>query len=494
MMKVQFLLKNTGMHERLGIMTLSSILKQQGHSVRLLLTEDLAASACIDRIKDFAPHVLAYSIMTGEHTYHIALNQMIRKHYDCFSVFGGPHPTFAPDMISKKDVDAVCRGEGDISFVRLLERMDQGRNFYDIANFWFKTKNGQIIRNDIAPLVQDLDNLPFPDRQLLYDADPALRVKSDKLFMAMRGCPYECAYCFNHAYNKLIRGRGAVVRVRSVANVLAEIQAVKDRYPLEFVYIDDDTFLVKPSGWIEEFAEQFPRLIGLPLICNVRANLLSQDRMGKLLRQMGCRKVWMGVECGNNDVATKLLRRNITNDQIAQACAILHHHQIRIVTQNLIGLPVEDPLAVDLQTLDFNIRLKPDFGWSSIFYPYPDTAMGMISVQNGMFAGTFENGQVSNKTGSVLEFRDVRVKRRLINLHKLFGLIVQFPFLRRFALFLISLPLTTLYTWLFFAFYGYKTVIKRSGIIGLSKKLRVYIPFYIRYVSRLEQRRLFRQQ
>ena len=72
-MKVHFLLKNTGMFERLGIMTLSSVLKKEGHKVKLSLTEELKENEIIEDVKNFAPDVLAYSIMTGEHIYHYSM-------------------------------------------------------------------------------------------------------------------------------------------------------------------------------------------------------------------------------------------------------------------------------------------------------------------------------------------------------------------------------------------------------------------------------------
>ena len=81
-MRVQFLLKNTGMWERLGIMTLSSVLKNKGHDVKLTLTEELSEENIVKKVKDYKPHVLAYSIMTGEHIYNIELNKMVRSHYN----------------------------------------------------------------------------------------------------------------------------------------------------------------------------------------------------------------------------------------------------------------------------------------------------------------------------------------------------------------------------------------------------------------------------
>ena len=120
-MKVQFLLKNTGMFERLGIMTLSSVLKEKGHEVKLTLTEELKEKEIIEGVKGFKPSILAYSIMTGEHIYHIELNHLIRSHYNgALSVFGGPHSTYSPEMIKKDYVDAICRGEGEVYFLELI--------------------------------------------------------------------------------------------------------------------------------------------------------------------------------------------------------------------------------------------------------------------------------------------------------------------------------------------------------------------------------------
>ena len=489
-MKIQFLLKNTGMHERLGIMTLSSILKQHGHIVKLLLTGELTEEECVAHVKDFEPHILAYSIMTGEHKYHIDLNQMIKNHYNCFSVFGGPHPTFKPDMIEKHNVDAICRGEGDIYFLQLVKRIEQGKDFYDIPNFWFQKPNGCIIKNGIGLLVENLDELPFPDRELMYHADLALRARGSKLFMSMRGCPYQCTYCFNYVYNNMTKDKGKILRYRSVDSLISEIKDVKEHYFLDRVFIDDDTFLLKPKGWFEEFAEKYPKEIGIPITCNIRANLVD-DSIGKLLKQVNCRNVNMGVECGNNEVAIQVLRRNLSNDQIIKACPTLHAHKIKIMTQNLIGLPVDNPLEVDLETLDFNITLKPDFAWSSLLYPYPGTELGRLAVHKGMFNSDFENVSVSNKTDSALNFGDEKLKRKIVNLHKLFGIIVQFPFLRSLTSFLIALPLTHFYTWVFFAFYGYK-ILRQSSVIGILKTMRHYMVFYFGYVSRLEKGTVFK--
>ncbi len=216
------------MFERLGIMTLSSILKKNSHEVNLILTEELDEEEIIENVKNFKPHVLAYSIMTGEHTYHIDLNRMVRSHYNnALSVFGGPHPTYTPEMVNNEYVDAVCRGEGEIYFLQLIEKLEKGEDFYDIQNFWFKKKDGSIVKNKMGSLVENLDEPPAPDRELMYAADKLSRARGTKLFMSSRGCPYKCTFCAIVATFK------RTVRFRSPETVFEEIQEVNKKYSIE---------------------------------------------------------------------------------------------------------------------------------------------------------------------------------------------------------------------------------------------------------------------
>jgi radical SAM superfamily enzyme YgiQ (UPF0313 family) len=198
-------------------------------------------------------------------------------------------------MIENDAIDAVCRGEGDIAFPELVRRMEAGQDYYRLSNLWFRNHDGTIVRNEIGELVPDLDALPFPDRKLMFDADPSLRLVGHRVFISTRGCPFACSYCFNHAYNNLVKGKGSLPRNRSVGSIIAEIREVKENHYLNRVLMSDDTFLLKPKGWLEEFSERYPREIGIPLLCNVRADLVSEET-GRLLHAMRCAWVAMGVE------------------------------------------------------------------------------------------------------------------------------------------------------------------------------------------------------
>lgn len=452
-MKILFLIKELQLFERMGIMYLSAVLKKNGCQVKLLRTFKLSLKEICKEVANYAPQILAYSSMTGEHRYYLDLNRKIRERLHIFSIFGGPHPTFFPEMINNEGVDCVCIGEGEGAIVELATKLQNGRDITNIKNLWVK-RNGQVFRNPVRDLISNLDRLPFPDRELIYQARPDMRTHKAKLFFTGRGCPYSCTYCFNHQYNQIYKNRGTVVRFRKVDNVIQEITEVKEKYALRFVMFDDDTFLARPKSWLEEFAKKYRDNINSPFMCNVRPNLINRW-VANLLKKAGCYSVWIGVECGDELISENLLKRNIKNDEIIRACQLLREARIKYATQNLIALPVPNPIEVDFKTLQLNIKCNPDFAWSSIFYPYPKTDLGEYSREKGYFRKSYDNMAETNKIISELIFKDIYTKKKLERLHKIFGVIVEFPFLFKLVNLLMRLPLDRFYKLLFFSWYGF---------------------------------------
>ncbi len=469
------------MHERMGVMALAASLRTAGFSVDMAVASRQRLAGMRALMQNRRPAVVGYSAMTGEHQRLLALNARLKKDFTFLAVFGGPHATFFPRLIEERGVDAICRGEGDLAFVEFCRRVKGGMDWESTPNFVAR-REGRLLENPLMPLVGDLDSLPYPDRELMYRADPPLRAETHKVFFATRGCPYDCAYCFNRQYRGLYRGLGAMVRYRSVGHLIGEIQEVKSRYPLDVVWIDDDTFLLKPPGWLEDFARQYRDRIGLPLSCNVRADLVHEPVI-RMLRDAGLDSVWMGVECGNDEVARHILHRNLTSDQIRAAARVLRDAGIKVVTQNLLGLPVDHPYEVDRQTLDLNVEIRPTYAWSSILYPYPGTAIEAYARDKGFLRGPVRFLE-TNKRASMLAFRDPKVKRRVENLHKLFGIIVRFRFLRHACDALCSLPLDWLYTPLYYLWYGYVVKTKLYPFRSPLREIGHYVSLWWRFVRK----------
>lgn len=479
-MKILFIIKSTGLYERLGIMHIASMLKQHHHQVKILKTEGLSQERIEALIARFSPQVLAFSTMTGEHNYYLNLNKKIKERFDLFSVFGGPHPTFFPEMIEKEGVDAVCIGEGEYAVLEIIYGLEEREYIDNIQNFWIKI-NGEIIKNPVRPLIENLDELPFPDREFMYENDNNLRNHKNKMFFAGRGCPYRCTYCFNHQYNLIYRDKGEILRRRSVDNLIEEIVKVKEKYPLEFVHFGDDIFYLDDIQWLKEFSEKYQSKVGLPFMCHFRANLVEENIIS-LLKKAGCYSGWIGVECGDEEVSNVILKRGLSNSKIIRACQILKKYGIKYGTQNMLGYPVENSLEVDLKTLDLNFKCQPDFSWSSILFPYPKTDIWNYSLEKGYFNGNFDHAPETNKSVSVLNFHNMKEKKAIERLHKLFGIIVEFKLLRPLVGLLIRLPLTKLYFLLFYLWYGYclrfrleKTRKRPSDLLALIKTFFLYL-------------------
>ena len=128
--------------------------------------------------------------------------------------------------------------------------------------------------------------------------------------MISRGCPYKCTYCFNHSYNKLYKGNGPLMSRLSVDRLIAELKELKESYPTQFIKFYDDIFVLKDDEWLDEFAEKFPKEIGLPFHCLMRANLLTESILKKL-KQSGMASISMSIESGNAHIRDDILKRNM---------------------------------------------------------------------------------------------------------------------------------------------------------------------------------------
>jgi len=451
--RVLFVIKNLYTMERLGVMQMSAFARQKGWETDLIISDELGYGDILSHVRSFDPSILAFSAMSPEYPALETIARQLKTDTDCFIIFGGPHPTFFQDIIKQRFVDAVSFGEGDISFPAFLEKYSAGEDYTKIPGMHFHI-GGKIVRNPPALLVDQLDALLFADRDLMVKGNSLLQHNRSHIFMASRGCPNACTYCFNHKYNQLFRSCGKMIRRRSVENLILEMEAVRRQLGTEFAYIDDDIFTLCSLDWLEEFAEKYPERIGLPFMCNVHVNYINEDKI-RLLKKAGCRYVCFGIECGDTDVSKKILKRNIANQDIIKLGRLLREYGIRFMTQNLMALPVDDPLDVDLKTLDLNILCKPHYAVAHLFYPLPGTELTQYASDNDFFDA--DSAQMPERTNSysALNFPDRKKKILVQRLHKLFGLTVSFPFIRPLLPVLIRLPLGAVYSVFFVLWYGF---------------------------------------
>lgn len=423
-MKIAFIEPAVAHVEPLGIASLVQMLLNDGHTVMYF---ESPRKGFLERLKKFNPDVLAYSTTTGKHRLCRDLNEELRQSITAISIFGGPHCTFYPEFIeSSALIDGICIGEGDFAITELLKRIENKEEYIKTDNWWVRV-DGKIFKNQIRNKVENLDALPFLNRDVIYAENEQLRRTPIKRIIASRGCPYSCSYCFNKTYNFIYSGKGRVNYHRSPANIVEELKLIKKNYPFSFLKIVDDTFGLNMD--YEEFARLYSQEVGVPFLCNVRPNLLNQDKI-KYLKKAGCVAVTMAVESANDYVRNKVLCRNLDLKIMSDAITALKENGLRVYTQNIIGNPGET-FAMAMETFNFNVQHGVDFAECFLLTPFYGTEIYENCVKNDFLEKgiNMDNMPQSYWLGSCIKFSSLKEKDKFINFHKFFSFGVQHPYL-----------------------------------------------------------------
>ncbi len=405
-----------------GIMSISSVLKHAGHQCDILiesLESDLVRAAA-----DLEPDIIGISCTTGEHLWALKTARRLKSATAAPILLGGPHPTFYPEILDDHAIDMICLGEGENAILELADRIDGGGDVTEIPNLWVKRDN-RIYKNDLKPLIQDLDTLPFMDRQL-YKKYPALNAYEHSAPVTTgRGCPYDCTFCFNRTLREMYRQCKPYVRRRSAANVLEEIDEVRKASDVRRIMFLDDIFILD-SKWVHEFLALYRERVNLPFSCLVRADLVNDDIVAALKRS-GCFFARMGIESGNHQLRNLVLRKGITDHQIRLAASLIKKHGIKLQTNSILGIPGED-YGTALETLRINIDIRPDFAWCALMQPYPRTEIAEYALKHGFLPHNFtlDHLDFSYFFSTPMQIGD---KSRVMNLQKLFAVCVKLPFL-----------------------------------------------------------------
>jgi radical SAM superfamily enzyme YgiQ (UPF0313 family) len=443
--------------QRLGVMLLSAMLQRHGFQTGLVkaTVKDLTQA-----LKDGLPAFLAYSLTSQLAEPMLEVNREIKQKFpEIKSFVGGPHSTFYPEVVEEEGVDGICQGEGEYAIVDIANRIRDGRDFTDLDNWHFK-RDGKIIKNKLRPLVQDLDSLPFADRGLMPRNDVNTLVTS-------RGCPYSCSYCLNAAYNMLYDNKSARIRQRSVDNVIEELRQIKAKHPKTFIGFLD-TILPVRRDWTERFAEQYRKEIGIPFYCNIKTEITDKETI-KLLKHAGCHSIGIGIESSSDKIRRKFMNRKVSNDKIIEVMNWIHEAGIKAHTFNILGMP-ETSFEDDIDTLNFNIRVKSDFAVASVLSPYKGTQLHDMVEDLGLLKtdAEYDRGKFHFQT---IDYGSDQYARQLINLESLYPMLVAFPFLGRFTGILSRLPLR----WLYFRFY--------SLSLRFVFQWKIFPPYWVRQLT-----------
>jgi radical SAM superfamily enzyme YgiQ (UPF0313 family) len=467
-MKILFAIKDVEYIDPMGIMLLSALAKEKGHTTALNVLSERNLG---DTVKTLRPDVVAFSAKTGEHKYYIRANEIVKGiSKTVFTVMGGPHTTFFPEIIETHDIDALCVGEGDEAWTELLQAVETNGPVDAIPNIVTRSNFTRGRVPLIRPRRTDLDSLPFLDRELVYSSTRLGRFPM-RSFMVSRGCPFRCTYCFNHIYNTLYRGKGPVVTRMSVGRITEELKELKKSYETQFIKFYDDVFVLSDDEWLDEFSEKYPHEVGLPFHCLVRADLLTEPILLKL-KKAGLASISMSIESGNERVREEVLKRGMSTEKMTRGFDLCRKLNVPTFSNTIFAIPGTG-IKEDIESLDMNLRCRVTFGEFPIFFPYPGTELARYAIDNGYFDGDFDRLHMSYQSSSPLDSFTEREKLMQTNLSLLATVCLWMPSLRNITVKrLIGLPLTGLY---FFLYYVVKAYLIKTKIYPMKFSITNFI-------------------
>ena len=334
----------------------------------------------LKRLKGFHPDVVGFSTITFNFQSSITIAQLIKESIpdpDIPFIWGGIHPTLAAEeTLSEPLVDAVCIGEGEISFLAYLEKIEKGEQPYDVEGIWFKDRQKNIVKNKLRPFIQDLDSLPFPawdyfaiDRYVEFN-------RRDVMFLTSRGCPYQCTFCASPSVGRLIPGN--YYRTRSPESVINEITTFQKQYPhikFEHIYFIDETFGLNPQqfkGICQRF-QQEETLKNVTWNCETRADIITEE-WAKTASESGCSLVFLGIESADENIRNRVYKKNIADIDIKNAVRCLRKYGMEYIFLILLGSYKETGKSINK-----NLELIKSFSPLSyrifIYCPTPGTEL-----------------------------------------------------------------------------------------------------------------------
>lgn len=384
MARVTFVYRN---NESLGIEYISAFIKKYGHQVCLVFDPGLFDTyyitnnmmnlifnfkkITIDHIIATKPDLVAFSVVSDNYGWACEIAKHVKARLGVSIIFGGIHPTSVPHEVIKEDfIDFVCVGEGEYPLLELLTAIDNAESPSRINNLLLK-KDGEIIINNISKPIDDLDSLPFADKDIFFNEYSGF-INNSFMIVTSRGCPHSCSYCANSYLNNLYSEKASYVRRRSVHNVIKELKLAKNKYNMKRVTIFDDLFTYDKQ-WLREFSQEYKKYIDLPYFCCVSPATISGET-AYLLKKSNCAVVSLGIQTLNTNIRREILCRYDENTQIAKAIAFLRKNRIYVYSNIILGLPGQSPddLLKDAEFLNVN---KPDI--NTIYWQryYPATAI-----------------------------------------------------------------------------------------------------------------------
>jgi len=368
----------------LGLAYIAAYIEKDGAEVKILdlVVENFSYDNFTKYLKEFNPDFVGITASTVTIIGALSIAKISKEACpNAKIVLGGAHPTAMPEELLKESfVDFVVRGEGEVTFAELIKSYDNPEKILGIS---YKDKNGKIVNNDPRPFIEDLDSLPFPAWHLLPMGKYKPSLGNYKRLPAMsmicgRGCPGVCTYCFSKPFGKKIR-------FRSAKNIIEEMKLLIKNYGIKEISFYDENITTNRQLVQEMCKIIIDEKIDITWACQSRVDTIDEETL-KLMKKAGCHQIGFGIESADTEIL-KNIKKSIPLEKSIDAVKMTQKAGINARANFMFGSPGETEETME-KTIQFAMKINPDFVVFNITTPLPGTEMFDWAKENGYLTTT----------------------------------------------------------------------------------------------------------
>ncbi|MFC1510393.1 B12-binding domain-containing radical SAM protein [Candidatus Omnitrophota bacterium] len=280
----------------------------------------------------------------------------------------GAHATYLPEAALARDsVDIIVRKEAEFVIRDIITALSGGDDSWKKVKGIGYRQDGQIVINADYPYIENLDELPIPDRSLLnqsvYYYNPIIKKYPWTTVLSSRGCPSRCTFCTSPSYY------GPVYRACSAEKVVEEMIYLKSLGYKE-IFFRDEAFTTNAKRVFDICRLLIEKNVGLNWICSAKASRCSYELL-KVMKEAGCRIIRVGVESGVQQILDNV-KKDVKVEQVEELFKNTRKLNIETHAHMMLGMPGETEETV-AQTFAFIHQIKPSTVTYGIMTPYPGT-------------------------------------------------------------------------------------------------------------------------
>jgi anaerobic magnesium-protoporphyrin IX monomethyl ester cyclase len=339
---------------------------------------------------------------------------------------GGVFPTFEFELVLKHPaINMVCRGEGEGTVVDVCKAINNGEDYSSIPNIVFQ--DNERLRVNRVRLTENINELPIPDYSVFHEAR-LLRPMGGEVYKTIpietnRGCPYSCSFCNSPSISNIYKNSnsGHFFRKKTIDRIEEELIYLVDKHKAEYVYFLSDTFLSLSNLEFDLFIDIYKK-INKPFWIQTRVETINKYRVKKL-KEIGCHRMSIGVEHGNENFRRKILNKKFSNNELLEKTSIITDVGIPLTVNNIIGFPDETRKLI-FDTIELNREINSESVNAYIYTPFHGTELFNECLKKGYLDNNNVSGHIT--MDSVLNMK-LLTKQEIIGLQKTFVLYTKMP-------------------------------------------------------------------